>query len=80
MGNDEPGLKPYVNGKGAGECRYGFQFTPPCEGCFGWEEFKFSIMDEVKVPSNPGKYYLQWRWDCEQSPQIWNSCADIVIA
>jgi len=71
---------PYQNEKGYGpECPTGVQFTPFCEGCFGWDDISFSILDEVVVPSEPGSYMLSWRWDCEQSPQIWNSCADIVI-
>jgi hypothetical protein len=41
----------------------------------------FNIVDLMHVPENlePGKYLLSWRWDCEQSPQIWQNCADIVI-
>jgi len=40
---------------------------------------KFSVMDEVNVPNKPGEYVLSWRWDCEETDQVWNSCADIVI-
>merc|ERR1719172_215832 len=40
---------------------------------------KFSVLDEVKVPNQPGEYVLGWRWDCEETDQVWNSCADIVI-
>merc|ERR1712070_457956 len=45
----------------------------------GIEGFSFSVMDEVKVPEHfeEGEYLLSWRWDCEQSPQIWQQCADI---
>lgn len=41
----------------------------------------FSIVSHVIVPSSlePGPYLLSWRWDCEQSRQIWQSCADIEI-
>ena len=43
--------------------------------------FMFSMTDNLKVPSDlvPGEYSLSWRWDCEQTPQVWNSCADITI-
>ena len=43
--------------------------------------FMFSMTDSLKVPSElaPGQYSLSWRWDCEQTPQVWNSCADITI-
>jgi hypothetical protein len=40
---------------------------------------KFSVMDEVVVPNEPGEYILGWRWDCEETDQVWASCADIVI-
>merc|ERR1719436_2253324 len=40
---------------------------------------KFSVMDEIQVPTRPGEYVLGWRWDCEETDQVWNSCADIVI-
>jgi hypothetical protein len=41
----------------------------------------FSVVDLVLVPDDlePGDYVLSWRWDCEQSPQIWQSCADITV-
>jgi hypothetical protein len=44
------------------------------------ESNAFSIMDEVQVPNTPGDYVLSWRWDCEQTDQVWNSCADITVA
>merc|ERR1712054_552120 len=40
---------------------------------------KFSVMDEIQVPNKAGEYVLGWRWDCEETDQVWNSCADIVI-
>jgi len=39
----------------------------------------YSIFDEIHVPNKAGEYMLSWRWDCEQTDQVWNSCADIVI-
>jgi hypothetical protein len=41
----------------------------------------FSIVDKVAVPENleAGDYLLSWRWDCEQSHQIWQNCADVRI-
>merc|ERR1712232_395428 len=40
------------------------------------------IVDKVHIPINvkPGKYVLGWRWDCEQSTQVWTSCSDVTIA
>jgi len=26
-----------------------------------------------------GSYVLQWRWDNEQTPQVWTTCADIEV-
>jgi len=40
---------------------------------------KWSVMDEVNVPSKTGTYVLGWRWDCEEADQVWVSCADIEI-
>lgn len=47
----------------------------------GMEGVQFSIVDKVLVPSaiEAGDYLLSWRWDCEQSPQIWQNCADVKI-
>jgi hypothetical protein len=41
----------------------------------------FSIVDKVIIPTNlpDGRYLLSWRWDCEQTYQIWQNCADIEI-
>lgn len=45
------------------------------------EGFSYSIVDEVEIPSDleAGGYVLSWRWDCEQSPQIWQNCADVEL-
>ena len=37
------------------------------------------ITDRVYAPSETGAYILQWRWDNEQTPQIWTTCADIEV-
>lgn len=40
----------------------------------------YQIVDLVKVPDLPvGDYALSFRWDCEQTPQIWAQCANIKI-
>ena len=43
--------------------------------------FSFVVLDEVLVPSHlpAGEYIMSWRWDVEQGPQIWSSCADVTI-
>lgn len=40
----------------------------------------FHIVDKVKVPNLPdGNYAVSFRWDCEQTPQIWSQCSNIKI-
>lgn len=43
--------------------------------------FNYYFVDQLQVPSHltAGDYTLSWRWDCEETPQVWNSCADITI-
>jgi len=71
-------------------CPGGLQFPAPAAGLFGHganihfptrADFQWTLMDEVVVPADlvPGDYVLSFRWDCEQTPQIWNSCSDIRI-
>jgi len=68
----------------------GYQFDTPAPGVHGYGEyfssqfmstFGFVIVDKVQIPSNlkPGKYVLSFRWDCEQTPQVWTTCADIAV-
>ena len=40
-----------------------------------------TIVDEVLIPEGlaPGMYVVGWRWDCEETTQIWSSCADVLI-
>ena len=37
--------------------------------------------DLVQVPESleTGRYVLSFRWDCQNTPQVWNSCANIEI-
>ena len=41
----------------------------------------FAVEDSVLVPMDisAGEYVLGWRWDCEETAQIWQNCADIRI-
>jgi hypothetical protein len=36
-----------------------------------------NVVATLKVPA--GDYVVRWRWDAEQSPQIWSGCGDITI-
>jgi len=74
--------------KGGYECDTGFQFPPPAEGVYGMgaagNSFNkhgavFRVGDELRVPDTAGDYVLQWRWDCEETKQVWSSCADVRI-
>eukprot|EP00037_Helgoeca_nana_P025839 m.286491 g.286491 ORF g.286491 m.286491 type:complete len:347 (-) comp27058_c0_seq1:185-1225(-) len=49
--------------------------------CDGLSGFEYNIVDHVRVPKTlpAGEYLLSWRWDCEQSRQIWQNCADIKL-
>jgi len=40
-----------------------------------------AFRDYVQVPASlePGHYILSFRWDAQNSPQVWNSCANINI-
>ena len=38
------------------------------------------VKDQLKIPATlNGDYVLSWRWDCEQTDQIWSTCADITV-
>merc|ERR1712218_36687 len=60
--------------------------APAGEGCKGHPgvknqaSFAFTIGDTLQIPDMaPGDYVLSWRWDCEQTPQVWNTCANLEI-
>jgi len=72
------------------DCREGTQFDPPAPGLKGFGahiyspgqyDFNYTIIDQVEVPAGikQGQYVLSFRWDCEQTPQVWTACADIKI-
>jgi len=39
------------------------------------------IVDTLVVPEElqAGEYVLGWRWDCEESTQVWSNCADVTL-
>ena len=41
----------------------------------------WAIKDLVEIPDTleSGEYVLSFRWDCQNTPQVWNSCANIQI-
>ena len=55
----------------------------PCK-CSGWgigDLYTLEIVDMLRIPKDTpaGDYVLGWRWDCEQSTQVWSSCSDVTI-
>merc|ERR1719183_3480994 len=42
-------------------------------------QYDFTVADTVKVPEKEGRYVLSWRWDAEQTPQVWSNCALVDI-
>ena len=65
------------------ECKNSHTTAPPpgtCKCSGEWND-QVEIMDKVEIPDNikPGKYVLGWRWDCEESTQVWSSCSDVTI-
>lgn len=44
------------------------------------KHYDFEVVDRVKVPKvEPGMYVMSWRWDSEQTPQVWSNCAVVEI-
>jgi len=39
----------------------------------------YAIVDKVRVPKVEGDYVVQWRWDAEQTAQVWTQCAVVTI-
>ena len=39
------------------------------------------IADRVLVPKSlpPGAYVLGWRWDAEETAQVWQGCSDVTV-
>ena len=42
----------------------------------GWA---FKNLVEVPETLVPGEYVLSFRWDCQESPQVWSACSNIKI-
>ena len=54
----------------------------PCSGGTETGLGNLEIVDVIQIPAGTpeGNYVLGWRWDCEESNQIWSSCSDVTIA
>ena len=44
-------------------------------------EYGYGIKDLVQVPESlePGDYVLSFRWDCQNTDQVWQTCANIHV-
>jgi len=71
---------PGLYGFGPGACGSSLPGTTCSQKDFLKHNFDFGIVDKVKVPDVPeGDYVVSFRWDSEQTNQVWNSCADVTI-
>jgi len=68
-----------------------FQFPEPIPNTHGFGHnnstkvedgfHDYSVVDKVVIPADlpDGDYLVSWRWDAEQTTQIWQNCADVTI-
>ena len=54
---------------------------PGLPDVYGRGPFNYSVMDSVQIPADlpAGEYVLSWRWDAEQTKQVWSQCSDVTI-
>lgn len=78
--------KPYPKSYGIHDarCPTGVQFEPLFDQGYGVglypHALAFTMVDKLQLPElEAGEYALSWRWDCEETPQVWNSCSDVTI-
>lgn len=84
-------MNPLPDSKQKGSTASGpWEFEPPCDSiampgntnlCSGERPFAIAVVDVMKVPAETpaGEYVLGWRWDVEETAQVWSSCSDITI-
>ena len=53
-----------------------------CSGSSIGDLYNLEVVDTLQLPPNlkAGSYVLGWRWDCEESTQVWSSCSDVTIS
>ena len=76
--------EPELNGQKIGLFGFGYCNKTkawPSGSCNADAYHDFNIVDEVAIPNSltPGNYLVSWRWDCEQTTQIWQNCADVKV-
>jgi len=45
----------------------------------GGKPCPWNIIDKVRVPDTPGDFVVSWRWDCEETAQVWTNCGEVEI-
>mmetsp|Transcript_28797 Transcript_28797/g.92183 ORF Transcript_28797/g.92183 Transcript_28797/m.92183 type:complete len:440 (+) Transcript_28797:59-1378(+) len=62
-------------------CPTGTQFAVPADDLYGYGDLPpVLVTDLLRVPAGlQGDFVLSWRWDCEQTDQVWSTCADVTI-
>ncbi|EOD41022.1 hypothetical protein EMIHUDRAFT_222071 [Emiliania huxleyi CCMP1516] len=62
-------------------CPTGTQFAVPADDLYGYGDLPpVLVTDLLRVPAGlRGDFVLSWRWDCEQTDQVWSTCADVTI-
>ena len=73
-----PEPAPGISGWGGSTLPYPNLWPNPSADKVNW---KWSVADKVAVPRDlkPGNYLLSWRWDSEESTQVWQNCADVTL-
>jgi len=80
-------------GAGSNQFQTGEGFQPVCDdagmdkngsaySCTSeWGPYNMEIVDRVALPAAlpAGEYVVGFRYDCEESNQIWSSCSDVTI-
>lgn len=57
------------------------QMTCQCSGEGVGDLPTLEVVDHVMIPKDlpAGDWVLGWRWDCEESTQVWSSCSDVTV-
>jgi len=57
-------------------CPTGTQFAVPADDLYGYGDLPpVLVTDLLRVPAGlQGDFVLSWRWDCEQTDQVWSTC------
>jgi hypothetical protein len=74
----------YGPGGNATHMPSGPAFVPDSNRHEGWCSGDWTlgmVSDELVIPKTlaPGKYVMSWRMDCEETAQIWQNCAGMLI-